>query len=88
MGIRTHQLNKPIYQRTAAYGHFGRKPEQDGGLVGKKLIWLMNLKPNVSRKNTTCSKILDRTCLCVVKIIVIKMERNGETSMAVLRVKV
>jgi S-adenosylmethionine synthetase len=29
-GIRTHlKLNKPIYQRTAAYGHFGRKPEGD-----------------------------------------------------------
>ena len=34
MGIRTHLgLNKPIYQRTAAYGHFGRKPEQDGGCL-------------------------------------------------------
>jgi hypothetical protein len=35
-GIRTHlQLNRPIYQRTAAYGHFGRAPEADGGfLVG------------------------------------------------------
>ena len=31
-GIRTHlQLNKPIYQRTAAYGHFGREPDADGG---------------------------------------------------------
>ncbi|MGI9369682.1 MAG: methionine adenosyltransferase [Ruegeria sp.] len=31
-GIRQHlQLNKPIYQRTAAYGHFGREPEADGG---------------------------------------------------------
>jgi S-adenosylmethionine synthetase len=31
-GIRTHlQLNRPIYQRTAAYGHFGRAPEADGG---------------------------------------------------------
>lgn len=31
-GIRTHLgLNKPIYQRTAAYGHFGRTPEADGG---------------------------------------------------------
>ncbi|MGH1415344.1 MAG: methionine adenosyltransferase [Pelagimonas sp.] len=31
-GIRTHlELNKPIYQRTAAYGHFGREPEADGG---------------------------------------------------------
>ena len=29
-GIRTHlSLNKPIYQRTASYGHFGRKPEGD-----------------------------------------------------------
>ncbi|WMT92097.1 methionine adenosyltransferase [Pelagibacterium sp. H642] len=31
-GIRTHLgLNKPIYERTAAYGHFGRAPEDDGG---------------------------------------------------------
>ena len=31
-GIRTHlDLNKPIYSRTAAYGHFGRAPEEDGG---------------------------------------------------------
>ena len=31
-GIRTHLgLNRPIYQRTAAYGHFGRKPDADGG---------------------------------------------------------
>ncbi|MDR9394342.1 MAG: methionine adenosyltransferase [Roseovarius sp.] len=31
-GIRDHlELNKPIYQRTAAYGHFGREPEADGG---------------------------------------------------------
>ena len=29
-GIRTHlSLNKPIYERTAAYGHFGRKAEGD-----------------------------------------------------------
>jgi S-adenosylmethionine synthetase len=31
-GIREHLgLNKPIYARTAAYGHFGRAPEADGG---------------------------------------------------------
>ncbi|MEQ8496218.1 MAG: methionine adenosyltransferase, partial [Gammaproteobacteria bacterium] len=31
-GIREHlQLNRPIYERTAAYGHFGREPEADGG---------------------------------------------------------
>ncbi|RBI84315.1 methionine adenosyltransferase [Rhodosalinus halophilus] len=31
-GIREHlMLNRPIYARTAAYGHFGREPEADGG---------------------------------------------------------
>ncbi|ATF19490.1 methionine adenosyltransferase [Phaeobacter gallaeciensis] len=31
-GIRHHLgLNKPIYERTAAYGHFGREPDADGG---------------------------------------------------------
>jgi len=29
-------LNKPIYQRTAAYGHFGRNPESDGGFSWEK----------------------------------------------------
>ena len=36
-GIRTHlSLNRPIYQRTAAYGHFGRAPEADGGFSWEK----------------------------------------------------
>jgi len=31
-GIREHlSLNRPIYARTSAYGHFGRPPEPDGG---------------------------------------------------------
>jgi S-adenosylmethionine synthetase len=31
-GIRMHLgLNKPIYARTSAYGHFGRMPQADGG---------------------------------------------------------
>ena len=31
-GIRTQlDLNKPIYARTSAYGHFGRAPDADGG---------------------------------------------------------
>ena len=31
-GIREHlSLNRPIYARTAAYGHFGREPDADGG---------------------------------------------------------
>jgi len=37
-GIRTHlDLNRPIYARTAAYGHFGRKPEPDGGFSWERL---------------------------------------------------
>ena len=36
-GIRPHLgLNKPIYERTAAYGHFGRDPEADGGFSWEK----------------------------------------------------
>ncbi|UPH72490.1 methionine adenosyltransferase [Abyssibius alkaniclasticus] len=36
-GIRTHlQLDRPIYARTAAYGHFGRAPEADGGFSWEK----------------------------------------------------
>ncbi|TYB87139.1 methionine adenosyltransferase [Oceaniovalibus sp. ACAM 378] len=36
-GIRNHLgLNRPIYERTAAYGHFGREPEADGGFSWEK----------------------------------------------------
>ncbi|MCK7475368.1 MAG: methionine adenosyltransferase domain-containing protein [Rhodopseudomonas palustris] len=36
-GIRKHlDLNRPIYARTAAYGHFGRKPDADGGFSWEK----------------------------------------------------
>ncbi len=36
-GIRRHlDLNKPIYARTAAYGHFGRTPDKDGGFSWEK----------------------------------------------------
>ncbi len=35
--IREHlNLNRPIYARTAAYGHFGREPEADGGFSWEK----------------------------------------------------
>lgn len=37
-GIREHLgLNKPIYERTAAYGHFGRIPDADGGFSWEKI---------------------------------------------------
>ena len=36
-GIREHlALNKPIYARTSAYGHFGRTPDEDGGFSWEK----------------------------------------------------
>ncbi|MEL6532186.1 MAG: methionine adenosyltransferase [Pseudomonadota bacterium] len=44
-GIRTHLgLNKPIYQRTAAYGHFGRAPDADGGFSWEKTDLVEPLK--------------------------------------------
>ena len=47
-GIREHlQLNRPIYQRTAAYGHFGREPDADGGFSWEKLDLVEALKKAV-----------------------------------------
>lgn len=48
-GIRTHLgLNKPIYARTAAYGHFGRNPDADGGFSWEKLDLVDALKSALS----------------------------------------
>ncbi len=47
-GIRQHlQLNKPIYQRTAAYGHFGREPDADGGFSWERTDLVEALKQAV-----------------------------------------
>ncbi|MDJ0857946.1 MAG: methionine adenosyltransferase [Dinoroseobacter sp.] len=47
-GIRTHLgLNKPIYQRTAAYGHFGRAPQEDGGFSWERTDLVDALKAAV-----------------------------------------
>ncbi len=44
-GIRQKlQLNKPIYQRTAAYGHFGRTPTEDGGFSWERTDLVEDLK--------------------------------------------
>jgi S-adenosylmethionine synthetase len=44
-GIRKHlDLNKPIYARTAAYGHFGREPDKDGGFSWEKTDLAAKLK--------------------------------------------
>ena len=47
-GIREAlDLNKPIYARTAAYGHFGRAPEADGGFSWEKTDLIAALKKAV-----------------------------------------
>ncbi len=44
-GIREHlQMNRPIYARTAAYGHFGRTPDADGGFSWEKTDLVDQLK--------------------------------------------
>ncbi|MAW89194.1 MAG: methionine adenosyltransferase [Phyllobacteriaceae bacterium] len=44
-GIRKHlDLNKPIYARTAAYGHFGRKAGRDGSFSWEKTDLVKALK--------------------------------------------
>ncbi|MBA2126380.1 methionine adenosyltransferase [Hyphomicrobium methylovorum] len=45
-GIRAHlDLNKPIYARTSAYGHFGRPADKDGGFSWEKT----DLAPAISK---------------------------------------
>src|SRR6266516_2831510 len=44
-GIRSHlDLNRPIYARTAAYGHFGRTPDNEGGFSWEKTDLVEPLK--------------------------------------------
>ena len=44
-GIREHLgLNKPIYARTSSYGHFGRKPDADGGFSWERLDLVKAIK--------------------------------------------
>ncbi len=47
-GIREHLgLNRPIYARTSAYGHFGRAPEADGGFSWERIDLVEALKKAV-----------------------------------------
>ena len=47
-GIREHlNLNRPIYARTSAYGHFGRAPDADGGFSWEKTDLIEALKKAV-----------------------------------------
>ena len=48
-GIREHlQLNRPIYARTSAYGHFGRAPDADVGFSWEKTDLVDQLKSHFS----------------------------------------
>ncbi len=48
-GIREHlELSRPIYARTAAYGHFGREPEPDGGFSWERLDLVDALKSAIN----------------------------------------
>ena len=48
LGIQTHlDLRKPIYARTAAYGHFGREPQADGGFSWERIDLVEALKKAV-----------------------------------------
>ncbi|MGE0754774.1 MAG: methionine adenosyltransferase [Alphaproteobacteria bacterium] len=46
------QLNKPIYARTAAYGHFGRKPDETGGFTWEKLDLVEQLRSEFGIKQS------------------------------------
>ena len=44
-GIREHlKLNRPIYARTAAYGHFGRNPDAEGGFSWEQMDLVESLR--------------------------------------------
>ncbi len=50
-GIRRHlDLNKPIYAKTTAYGHFGRKPGRDGSFAWERTDLVKALKDAVANK--------------------------------------
>ncbi|WP_353643447.1 methionine adenosyltransferase [Mesorhizobium sp. WSM2239] len=55
-GIRRHlDLNKPIYAKTTAYGHFGRKPGRDGSFSWEKTDLVKAIKEAVTGKETVAA---------------------------------
>ncbi|MGM0422325.1 MAG: methionine adenosyltransferase [Pseudomonadota bacterium] len=59
-GIRTKlDLNRPIYERTAAYGHFGRKAETDGGFSWEKTDLVDDLLSAVQSSKYKAAEIRD-----------------------------
>ncbi|MEM6463160.1 MAG: methionine adenosyltransferase [Pseudomonadota bacterium] len=59
-GIRRHlDLNKPIYARTSAYGHFGRKGRRDGSFSWEKTDLVKPLKQAVRAKSTNGAAVAE-----------------------------
>ncbi|MBA3449146.1 MAG: methionine adenosyltransferase [Pseudaminobacter sp.] len=55
-GIRRHlDLNKPIYAKTTAYGHFGRKPGRDGSFSWEKTDLIKALKEALAVKEAVAA---------------------------------
>ncbi|WP_309084257.1 methionine adenosyltransferase [Chelativorans sp.] len=49
-GIRRHlDLNRPVYAKTSAYGHFGRKPGRDGSFSWERMDLVKSLKQALAR---------------------------------------
>ena len=49
--IREHlKLNRPIYARTAAYGHFGRQPDNEGGFSWERADLVEELRRSVAKR--------------------------------------
>ena len=64
-GIREHLgLNKPIYARTSAYGHFGRAPETDGGFSWERTDLVNDL----------------RSRLCLIAVLARRRRRAGRSA--------
>jgi S-adenosylmethionine synthetase len=60
-GIREGlKLNRPIYARTAAYGHFGRTPDADGGFSWEKLDLVEAFKIEIESKKYAQHRLPDK----------------------------
>jgi S-adenosylmethionine synthetase len=55
--IESLGLRKPIYKRTAAYGHFGRQPDEDGGFSWEKLDRVEELKAAAEKHRAQLSGV-------------------------------
>ena len=55
------KLNRPIYRRTAAYGHFGRAPDKDGGFSWEQTDLVEPAQERVASKRTAA-----RAASCVM----------------------